>query len=201
MGFNTFPCNPYPISTEELNKGNNDDLNTRVSTLEGEVSDLNGTKANQITIAPFFNAEASYSVGDLVYYNGLTYRCTNDHEGEWDADDFAATTISNELDSLKSGLANVVYRKNIPIQTATIGSDFENVVNLSDIEDSGYLEFALSYGGYYYICRFSRGNAYQKCIVTSSITLELDLTSTYVRLKLVGASSSGTVSKVTQDYV
>lgn len=106
MGFNTFPCNPYPISTEELNKGNNDDLNTRVSTLEGEVSDLNSTKANQITIAPFFNAEASYSVGDLVYYNGLTYRCTNDHEGEWDADDFAATTISSELDALKSGLAN-----------------------------------------------------------------------------------------------
>ena len=104
MGFNTFPCNPYPISTEELNKGNNDDLNTRVSTLEGEVSDLNSTKANQITIAPFFNAEESYSVGDLGYYNGLTYRCTNDHEGEWDADDFAATTISNELDTLKSGL-------------------------------------------------------------------------------------------------
>ena len=104
MGFNTFPCNPYPISTEELNKGNNDDLNTRVSTLEGEVSDLNSTKANQITIAPFFNAEESYSVGDLVYYNGLTYRCTNDHEGDWDADDFAATTISGELDTLKSGL-------------------------------------------------------------------------------------------------
>lgn len=107
MGFNTFPCNPYPISTEELNKGNNDDLNTRVTALEGEVSDLNSTKANQITIAPFFSAEASYSVGDLVYYNGLTYRCTNDHEGEWDADDFAATTISNELDSLKSGLTSV----------------------------------------------------------------------------------------------
>lgn len=107
MGFNTFPCNPYPISTEELNKGTNDDLNTRVSTLEGEVSDLNSTKANQITIAPFFSAEASYSVGNLVYYNGLTYRCTNDHEGEWDADDFAATTISNELDTLKSGLTNL----------------------------------------------------------------------------------------------
>lgn len=107
MGFNTFPCNPYPISTEELNKGNNDDLNTRVTALEGEVSDLNSTKANQITIAPFFSAEASYSVGDLVYYNGLTYRCTNDHEGEWDADDFSATTIAGELDTLKSGLTGV----------------------------------------------------------------------------------------------
>lgn len=107
MGFNTFPCNPYPISTEELNKGNNDDLNTRVAALESDVSDLNSNKANQITIAPFFSKEASYDPGDLVYYNGLSYRCVNAHEGEWDADDFAATTISNELDALKSGLINV----------------------------------------------------------------------------------------------
>lgn len=107
MGFNTFPCNPYPISTEELNKGNNDDLNTRVAALESDVSDLNSQKANQITIAPFFNAETAYTAGDLVYYNGLTYRCTNDHEGAWDADDFAATTIENELATLKSGLTNL----------------------------------------------------------------------------------------------
>lgn len=111
MAFDTFPCNPFPISKGMLEKGNNDELNTRVTALEGEVSDLNSTKANQITIAPFFNAEASYSVGDLVYYNGLTYRCTNDHEGEWDADDFAATTVSNELATLKSGLTNLNYHK------------------------------------------------------------------------------------------
>ena len=104
MAFDTFPCNPYPISKGMLEKGNNDELNTRVTALEGEVSDLNDTKANQITIAPFFSAEASYEVGDLVYYNGLSYRCTNDHEGEWDADDFAATTVSGELATLKSGL-------------------------------------------------------------------------------------------------
>ena len=169
MGLNTFPCNPYPISTEELNKGNNDDLNARVATLEeevtdlsssvapefsaeaaytagdivwhegglyvftadhaagawstgdtqavtvggelatlsGDVSDLNSGKANQITIAPFFNPEVEYEAGDLVYYNGLTYRCTNDHQGAWDAADFAATTIANEMDTLKSGLTGL----------------------------------------------------------------------------------------------
>lgn len=107
MAFNTYPCNPWPISTEQLNKGNNDDLNTRVAALEGDVSDLTDTKANQITIAPFFDPEASYEVGDLVYYNGLSYRCTNDHEGDWDADDFAATTIAGELDTLKSGLSEL----------------------------------------------------------------------------------------------
>jgi hypothetical protein len=97
-----------------------------VTELEGEVSDLNSTKANQITIAPFFSAEASYSVGDLVYYNGLTYRCTNDHEGEWDADDFAATTIAVELDALKSGLTAL----NNKFKVVTTGS-------LHDITESG----------------------------------------------------------------
>mgnify|MGYP002525710217 CR=1 FL=1 len=107
MAFNTYPCNPWPISTEQLNKGNNDDLNTRVAALEGEVSDLSDTKANQITIAPFFDPETAYEVGELVYYNGLSYRCTNDHEGDWDADDFASTTIAGELDTLKSGLSEL----------------------------------------------------------------------------------------------
>ena len=183
MGLNTFPCNPYPISTEELNKGNNDDLNARVATLEeevtdlsssvapefsaeaaytagdivwhegglyvftadhaagawstddtqavtvggelatlsGDVSDLNSGKANQITIAPFFNPEAEYEAGDLVYYNGLTYRCTNDHQGAWDAADFAGTTIANELVSLKSGLTNLVKSTDITGTTDTVG--------------------------------------------------------------------------------
>ena len=105
MGFNTFPCNPYPISTEELNKGNND-LNARVDALESDVSDLNSQKANQITIAPAFNPETSYEVGDLVYYNGLSYKCVNSHQGEWDADDFVGTTIANELKASESGALN-----------------------------------------------------------------------------------------------
>ena len=75
--------------------------------LEEGVSDLETYKANQITIAPTFSAETAYEVGDLVYYNGLSYRCTNSHEGEWDADDFAATTINNELSALNSKLTTV----------------------------------------------------------------------------------------------
>lgn len=127
MGFNTFPCNPYPISTDELNKGNNDDLNTRVAALESDVSDLNSNKANQITIAPFFNAETAYTAGDLVYYNGLSYRCTNDHEGAWDADDFVATTIANELDALKSGLNDVTKNSagtSVDISGATLSEKY-----------------------------------------------------------------------------
>ena len=95
------------MSVEEALKNTSGEA-AAIAQLQTDVANLNGTKANQITIAPFFNDESSYDPGDLVYYNGLTYRCVNAHEGEWDADDFAATTISNEIDSLKSGLTNLV---------------------------------------------------------------------------------------------
>lgn len=94
------------MSVEEALKNTSGEA-AAIAQLQTDVANLNGTKANQITIAPFFSAETSYDPGDLVYYNGLSYRCVNAHEGEWDADDFAATTISGELDSLKSGLMSM----------------------------------------------------------------------------------------------
>lgn len=124
MAFHNVPPNGFPDlpDVEELESVVKDvtNLKTSVSGLSEDVSDLNDNKANQITIAPFFDEETAYEVGDLVYYNGLSYRCTNAHEGEWDADDFAATTISNELASLMSGLTGLehdrfikAYRGNI----------------------------------------------------------------------------------------
>ena len=146
MGFNTFPCNPYPISTDELNKGNNDDLNTRVAALESDVSDLNSNKANQITIAPFFNAETAYTAGDLVYYNGLSYRCTNDHEGAWDADDFAATTIANELDALKSGLIRLDNLEFISFDATSL--DAIDLCAALSTAIGGYSGSFIGYAGY-----------------------------------------------------
>lgn len=68
MGFNTFPCNPYPISTEELNKGNNDYLNTRVTALEGEVDTLKSgltSVSGKIPIRGSFTVHCS--VGNNVF--------------------------------------------------------------------------------------------------------------------------------------
>lgn len=91
------------MSVEEALKSTSGEA-AAIAQLQTDVANLRDVKANQITIAPTFSAETSYDPGDLVYYNGLSYRCVNSHEGEWDADDFAATTISNELASLMSGL-------------------------------------------------------------------------------------------------
>ena len=93
-----------------------------IAQLQTDVGNLQTTKANLITIAPVFSAETAYDPGDLVYYNGLTYRCVNAHEGEWDADDFAATTIANELGELKSGLTNVTNVTVVNDGNATFGT-------------------------------------------------------------------------------
>lgn len=128
MAFHNIPPNGFPDipDMEEL------------EAVVKDVSNLSSSKANQITIAPFFNPETSYGVGDLVYYNGLSYRCTNDHEGEWDADDFAATTVAGELATLKSGLTDLHYHK--VAESASTGTYATKLQSL----DSAYSSMSLA---------------------------------------------------------
>ena len=125
-------------------------LKTSVAGLTTDVSNLSDNKANQITIAPFFNPEASYDPGDLVYYNGLSYRCVNAHEGEWDADDFSATTIDNELGSLRSVLTNLDSIVLLGTKNYLGGATVGNRVSLSS--DIHVLFARAVINGYYYSC-------------------------------------------------
>ena len=148
MSFRNIPPNGFPAlpDVEDLEAVVKDVtiLKISVSGLTEDVSDLNKQKVNQITIAPFFNSEIAYDIGDLVYYNGLIYRCTNAHEGEWDADDFAATTIAGELDALKSGLTNLVKIYHATATTDTYGDFAFGVpmdgvlVNVRPLRDAEY---------------------------------------------------------------
>lgn len=72
------------------------------------------SKADYDDIAAAFNSETAYEAGNLVNYNGTIYRCTNDHTGDWDADDFSATTIGAELNAINSNIASLFSN----IQTA-----------------------------------------------------------------------------------
>lgn len=87
-----------PMSVEEALKSTAGEA-AAIAQLQTDVGNLQTIKANQLTIAPTFSAEDEYSVGNIVYYNGLTYRCVNAHTGEWEADDFIPTTIALELES------------------------------------------------------------------------------------------------------
>lgn len=133
MAFRNIPPNGFPAipDIEDL-EGVEKDVSTLKTTTAGlaeDVGDLEEQKVNQITIALPFNPETIYEVGDLVYYNGLSYRCTNEHTGEWDADDFAGTTIANELASLKSGLTNETVLLNQLLTTTPTKYDLNGSVN------------------------------------------------------------------------
>lgn len=78
------------------------------TSVETEILRAAAVKADESGIAPAFDATATYEAGDLVYYNGTIYRCTNDHTGDWDATDFSATTIAGELNGLNSNITNGV---------------------------------------------------------------------------------------------
>lgn len=132
------------MSVEEALKNTSGEA-AAIAQLQHDVSDLNDVKANKITIAPAFSAEASYDPGDLVYYNGLTYRCVNAHSGEWDADDFAGTTIANELSTLESGLNGFndrtffggFYGKYYRTAESTIDGIVDGVISATS-DDLGY---------------------------------------------------------------
>lgn len=104
MGFHCVPPNGFPDipDIEDLEA-----VIKYVSNLAESVSGLEETKADSETIAPTFSAESNYAVGDLVYYEGVLYKCTTAHEAAaWDAEDFTETDIETAINSASAVKAN-----------------------------------------------------------------------------------------------
>ena len=85
-----------------------------IAALQAAVGNLQTGKADLPVIAPEFDAETGvYAVGDLVMYQGKLYEFTTAHEtaGDWNSTEVTEKTVSDEIDSLKSGLTNLRYHK------------------------------------------------------------------------------------------
>ena len=81
-----------------------------IAALQAAVGNLQTGKADLPVIAPEFDAETGvYAVGDLVMYQGKLYEFTTAHEtaGDWNSTEVTEKTVSDEIDSLKSGLIDV----------------------------------------------------------------------------------------------
>lgn len=148
---NTYPCNPFPISSEQLHKGDNEDLQAQINAIKdgtaidsfGDVETALDTKADNDVIAPEFDAEAgTYEIGDKVMYEGKLYEFTSAHEtaGEWDPTEVVETTVADELSSLESGLTNMGNITKLGYVQGT------GEVSLSDgIDNYRYLFFTVGY--------------------------------------------------------
>ena len=64
-------------------------------------------------IAPVFDPNTSYSVGDYVAYNGVLYICTKASSGAWSYRNWKATTVSSHLASGDSDASTVRQNVNI----------------------------------------------------------------------------------------
>ena len=132
------------MSVEEAIKA----AGTEITPEEKEWIDTIPELASQEIIAPEFDAEEGvYAVGDLVIYQGGLYQFTTAHEtaGAWNAEEVAAVKVSDEIDSLKSGLTNVSTWKLIKTitnsdQTCTIPSNAIAVYCLCHINNVIYNE-------------------------------------------------------------
>ena len=114
MSFHNVPPNGFPDlpDVEELEAVEKDVVTLKsTATSQGEaitaLQTAVGTKAAKADVAPTFSAEGNYAVGDLVYYEGTLYKCTTAHEAAaWDAEDFTATSIDDEVNELNSNLTS-----------------------------------------------------------------------------------------------
>ena len=148
---NTYPCNPFPISSEQLHKGDNEDLQAQINAItDGSVIDSFGdvetaldTKADNDIIAPEFDAEAgTYEIGDLVMYQGKLYEFITAHEtaGDWDPTEVTEKTVADEIDTVKSGLNSKL------------------VVNIESASDTTYAYLERVPGRSYIICVNTKGS-------------------------------------------
>ena len=104
------------------------------TSVETEILRAAAVKADESDIAPAFDATATYEAGDLVYYNGTIYRCTNDHTGDWDATDFSATTIAGELNGLNSKFTDLHFAKIselVPVTTTEENTAINSIAGYS----------------------------------------------------------------------
>ena len=98
------------MSVEEAIKAAGTEITPEEKTWIDSIPTLTTGKADNDVIAPEFDSEAGvYAIGDLVMYEGKLYEFTTAHEtvGEWDPTEVSEKVVSDEIDTLKSGLTNI----------------------------------------------------------------------------------------------
>lgn len=89
-------------------------------------------RAKSESIAPIFDEETAYSVGDRVMYEDQLYKCVTVHTGEWNADDFEATNVaenSGGSSSLEDALTVTKEVGGLKVgDTYTTGTKIETII-------------------------------------------------------------------------
>lgn len=111
----------------------------------GQNDDTSFTRYTSLmqSIAPIYKENATYNVGDLVYYSDENvvpilyelYRCINQTKGAWNLSDWAQTTIKEEIKNSGGGSGSNYVQNGLEIQSKNIG---RGVVSPSLIDPARY---------------------------------------------------------------
>lgn len=96
------------------------------------------SKADKSDIAPEFSTSADYAKGSMVYYQGTLYEFTAAHNhAAWTGNDVIAVKVSSEINTLKSGLTDLIVSdiKSSVGQTVAAGDDAMFTI---DVTKQGY---------------------------------------------------------------
>lgn len=94
----------------------------------GDINELTETvnlKADKLDIAPFFDEESHYYIGDLVFESGRLWKFTANHEpGEWNQEEVTASNIDMAIKEAGGGGAELKVLKYTGTGTASYTLDF-----------------------------------------------------------------------------
>ena len=124
------------------NVDNTADSNMPVA--NGTTKFTTGGAHNMLTsFAPEFDSTVSYSVKELVTYQGRLYRCTTAHQGAWDSNDFAIANLNDGVGTGSGvtgvkGEAETGYRTgNVNITPSNIIKDYKVMAGVPFLEYLG----------------------------------------------------------------
>lgn len=125
-----------------------------ITTLQGNVSDLQtDVSAIEGNIASEFSASTAYAIGDYCVYNGSLYKAVNAHTGAWNAADFEAVTVADELEEILKydDLAKIIKITNVSTTLGDINTILNGAGGVNPSGDHVFFDLS-SLGVMMYLC-------------------------------------------------
>lgn len=144
------------MSVEEALKAAGTEITPEEKTWIDSIPTLASGKADNDVIAPEFDSEEGvYAIGDLVMHEGKLYEFTAAHEtaGDWDSTEVTEKTVADELNSLESGLTNLIKSDTVTLTTGINGhatTTIPDTVKVLHVFSNGAPCIAFTYNGYWF---------------------------------------------------
>ena len=160
-------------------------LNKIEDDLEGRNQNWKALDKHVKNIADEFDETKTYAVGDYAIYENVLYRCVIEATGEWNPDNWIATSVGAEIashladyETHKTEIANKMKNFEIVAQ----GSRSGIAVSIDLPTNSTYLFLMGRDGAVYFIHRYGTGDIVVTPIVPFSTNLNFNISGGHLEI-------------------